>query len=105
MSTRLRQAPRWLLLGVALTGLSLLASFPSRLEGQPRGNQGRAICTRNAHHFEREHQKVLASGQIHFGIVTIGEWTTEQTFVVLKRFLETTEDVNLLNQLVALPAP
>jgi predicted nuclease of predicted toxin-antitoxin system len=69
------------------------------------GNEGRAICTRNVPHFRKEHEKYLARGEIHFGIVTVGEWTIEQTFVVLKAFLESTEDIDLLNQLVALVEP
>jgi predicted nuclease of predicted toxin-antitoxin system len=69
------------------------------------GNQGRAICTRNAPDFRKEHEKYLARGEIHFGIVTVGEWTIEQTFVALKTFLESTEDIDLLNQFVALEEP
>ena len=69
------------------------------------GSEGRAICTRNAPHFRKEHEKYLARGEIHFGIVTVGEWTMERTFVALKEFLDRTEDADLLNQFVALAEP
>ena len=69
------------------------------------GNEGWAVCTRNAPHFRMEHEKYLVRGKIHFGILTVGEWTTEQTFVALKVFLESTEDIDLLNQCVALEEP
>jgi hypothetical protein len=51
------------------------------------------------------HEKRLARGEIHFGIVPVGEWATEQTFVVLRAFLESTEDTDVLGQLIALPGP
>jgi predicted nuclease of predicted toxin-antitoxin system len=68
-------------------------------------NEGRAMCTRNDEDFEREHKKYLARGEIHFGIVTVGEWPVEQTFAALEAFLERTEDTDLLNQLVTLDEP
>jgi predicted nuclease of predicted toxin-antitoxin system len=67
--------------------------------------EGRAIVTRNRVHFLREHEKCLARGEIHFGILTVGEWTTEETFRALLAFLETAEDDALLGQMIALPAP
>ena len=69
------------------------------------GNEGRTMCTCDDDDFETEHEKHLARGEIHFGILTVGEWTTEQTFVALKVFLESTEDIDLLNQCVALEEP
>jgi len=66
------------------------------------GSEGRAICTRNAPDFKKEHEKHLARGEMHFGIITVGEWTTERTFAALAMLLENTEDVDLLNQFVAL---
>lgn len=69
------------------------------------GHEGRAICTRNVPDFRREHERYLARGEIHFGIVTVGEWTVEQTFRALRAFLESTEDTEMLNQLIALPEP
>lgn len=66
-------------------------------------SEGRAICTRDDEDFEREHEKCLARGEIHFGILTVGEWTTEETFHVLLVFLETAEDDALLGRIVALP--
>jgi predicted nuclease of predicted toxin-antitoxin system len=69
------------------------------------GKEGRAMCTRDDEDFEREHKKYLARGEIHFGIVTVSEWTIEQTFVALQAFLESTEDIDLLNRLVALEEP
>ena len=68
-------------------------------------NEGRAVCTRNRVHFLREHGKYQVRGEIHFGILTVGEWTTEQTFRTLLSFLETTEDDAILGQLIALPEP
>jgi predicted nuclease of predicted toxin-antitoxin system len=68
-------------------------------------NEGRAICTRDDEDFEREHKKYLARGEIHFGIITVGEWTTEQTFAALAALLENTEDADLLNQFVTLDEP
>jgi predicted nuclease of predicted toxin-antitoxin system len=68
-------------------------------------NEGRAICTRNAQHFEKEHEKYLGRGEVHFGIVIVGEWTTEQIFLALKTFLDRTEDTDLLNQIIALAEP
>jgi predicted nuclease of predicted toxin-antitoxin system len=67
--------------------------------------EGRAICTKNEHDFEREHQRRIAARQDHFGIVTLGDWSTEQLFMALKMFLERTEDVDLLNQFVTLDKP
>jgi predicted nuclease of predicted toxin-antitoxin system len=69
------------------------------------GNEGRAVCTRNVPDFRKEHEKYQARGEIHFGIVTVGEWTIEQTFVALKAFLESTEDVDMLSQMLALEEP
>jgi predicted nuclease of predicted toxin-antitoxin system len=67
--------------------------------------EGRAIRTRDDEDFEREHNRRLARGAIHFGIVAVGDWTVEETFVALKAFLETTEDADLLNKFVTLAAP
>jgi predicted nuclease of predicted toxin-antitoxin system len=69
------------------------------------GNEGRAICTRNAADFRKEHEKWCARGEVHFGIVTVGEWATEQTFVALRAFLESTEDTDVLGRFVVLPEP
>jgi hypothetical protein len=68
-------------------------------------SEGRAICTRNAPDFEKEHEKYLGRGEVHFGIVNVGEWTTEQTFIALKILLGSKEDTDLLNQIVALAQP
>jgi predicted nuclease of predicted toxin-antitoxin system len=68
-------------------------------------NEGRAICTRNRVHFLREHEKCQARGEIHFGILIVGEWTREQTLQALLTFLQTTEDDAILGQLIALPEP
>ena len=59
---------------------------------------GTALCM-------HAHVGFLARGEIHFGIVTVGEWTIEQTFAALEAFLERTEDIDLLNQFVALEEP
>ena len=67
--------------------------------------EGRAICTRDDEDFEREHNSRLARGEIHFGIVTVGDWTVDQTFVALQAFLESVEDTDMLNQFVTLPEP
>jgi predicted nuclease of predicted toxin-antitoxin system len=69
------------------------------------GKEGRAMCTCDDEDFEKEHEKCLVRGQIHFGIVTVGEWTIEQTFVALKALLEGTEDTDLLNRFVTLQGP
>lgn len=69
------------------------------------GQEGRAICTRDDEDFEREHEEYRAREEIHFGIVTLGDWATEQTFIALKAFLESTEDIDLLNQFVTLAEP
>jgi hypothetical protein len=68
-------------------------------------NEGRAICTKNRRHFEREHARWFARGEIHFGIVIVGDWTAEQHFLGLQAFLEGTEDIDLLGQLVVLDEP
>jgi predicted nuclease of predicted toxin-antitoxin system len=68
-------------------------------------NEGRAICTCDDDDFETEHWKYLARGAIHFGIITVGEWTIEQMFVALKAFLEGTEDTDLLNLFITLEGP
>jgi predicted nuclease of predicted toxin-antitoxin system len=68
-------------------------------------HQGRAICSENERHFRRQHQAYLDGGKDHFGIITVEEWPTERLFRALKAFLERTEDIDLLNQLVALREP
>jgi predicted nuclease of predicted toxin-antitoxin system len=67
--------------------------------------EGRAICTNNDDDFEREHEKYLSRGEIHYGVVVVGEWTTEQIFVALHALLERTEDAELLNQFIKLEKP
>ena len=67
--------------------------------------EGRAICTQNIRHFEREHERYQAAGRLHFGIITVEEWTTERIFRALAAFLARTEDSDLLNQLVPLEEP
>jgi hypothetical protein len=37
--------------------------------------------------------------------VIVGEWPTERTFVALRAFLDSTEDTDLLNQIIALAEP
>jgi predicted nuclease of predicted toxin-antitoxin system len=68
-------------------------------------SEGRAICTENDEDFEREHQRILAAGKDHYGIITVDEWPTEKLFRALKAFLERTEDIDLLNQIVVLDEP
>jgi predicted nuclease of predicted toxin-antitoxin system len=68
-------------------------------------HEGRAMCTCDDDDFETEHGKYLARGELHFGIITVGEWTVEQMFVALKAFLESTEDTELLNLFVTLDEP
>jgi predicted nuclease of predicted toxin-antitoxin system len=67
--------------------------------------EGRAVCTQNVRHFEREHERYQASGRLHFGIITVPEWATEQIFRALEAFLQRTEDSDLLNQFVPLEEP
>jgi predicted nuclease of predicted toxin-antitoxin system len=67
--------------------------------------EGRAICTQNIRHFEREHERYQASARVHFGIVTVEDWTTERIFRALKAFLERTRDIDLLNELLPLEEP
>jgi predicted nuclease of predicted toxin-antitoxin system len=67
--------------------------------------EGRAICTKDHDDFKREHERCLARGDIHFGIVTVGEWDSERHFRVLKVLLETTEDADLLNEFLPLDEP
>jgi predicted nuclease of predicted toxin-antitoxin system len=69
------------------------------------GREGRAICTRNARHFQREHEKHLAAGRGHFGIILVGHWPADQLFRALLEFLESHEDIDLLDQLIALEEP
>lgn len=66
---------------------------------------GRALCTKNEVDFRREHRRRIAAGQDHFGIITIPDWPTALIFRALEAFLARTEDVDLLNALVALPDP
>lgn len=67
--------------------------------------EGRAICTENDEDFEKLHNRYLAAGTDHFGIITVDEWPTERLFHALKAFLERTEDIDLLNQCVGLDDP
>jgi predicted nuclease of predicted toxin-antitoxin system len=69
------------------------------------GNEGRALCTRNARHFRREHERYLAAGKDHFGIIIVKEGPAEQLYRALKAFLERTEDAEMLNRLVAVEEP
>jgi len=69
------------------------------------GNEGRAICTNNEDDFETEHQKYSSRGESHFGIIIVGEWSTDEIFAVLRAFLEKTEDVDPLDQIVELQLP
>jgi predicted nuclease of predicted toxin-antitoxin system len=65
-------------------------------------SEGRTLCTENARDFEKQHELCLAADTDHFGIVTVPEWPTEQLFRELKAFLERTDDIDMLNRLVAL---
>jgi predicted nuclease of predicted toxin-antitoxin system len=68
--------------------------------------EGRAICTQNEEDFRTEHGRRLARGEDHFGIIVVrATWSVEQTFQLLLDFLQHIEDVDLLNQLVALDGP
>lgn len=64
--------------------------------------EGRAICTENESDFRKEHQRYRAEGRDHFGIISVPEWPTERLYRVLHAFLERTEDVDLLNELITL---
>jgi predicted nuclease of predicted toxin-antitoxin system len=66
---------------------------------------GRAFCTQNARHFEREHRRYQNQGKIHFGIILVGQWTAPELFQALKTLLETTPEDDLLNQIITLPDP
>jgi predicted nuclease of predicted toxin-antitoxin system len=67
--------------------------------------EGRAICTENERDFRKEHQRYLAEGRDHFGIIIVDEWPTERLCRVLAAFLERTGDIDLLNQLISLDEP
>lgn len=67
--------------------------------------EGRAICTQDDEDFEKEHLKFVNRGDIHFGIVTVGEWDAGQLFSALLVFLGATEDHMLLNRFISLEEP
>jgi predicted nuclease of predicted toxin-antitoxin system len=67
--------------------------------------EGRTLCTRNARHFKREHERYLAAGRDHYGIITVWEWPAEQLFRALKAFLERTDGADMLNRFVAVEEP
>jgi predicted nuclease of predicted toxin-antitoxin system len=67
--------------------------------------EGRAICTENHRDFRKEHLRYLAEGRDHFGIIVVPEWPTERLYRTLRAFLERTEDIDLLNHLIALDEP
>jgi hypothetical protein len=60
--------------------------------------EGRAVCTKNARHFQREHEQYQERGEIHFGILALGDWRREAVYWALRQLLETHEDVDLLNE-------
>jgi predicted nuclease of predicted toxin-antitoxin system len=62
----------------------------------------RAICTNNAHDFEREHRRYEQRGEDHWGILIVGDWTTDEIYWSLCEFLESHPEEALLNQVVYL---
>ena len=68
---------------------------------------GFAICTANGRHFRREHQRCQERYEKHPGILLVEmEWTQEEMFEALRRYLVSGPDAQLLtNQLVELPRP
>ena len=62
----------------------------------------RAICTKNRAHFEREHRRLQQRSQDHYGILIVGDWTTDEIYWSLRQFLESHPDELLLNQIVYL---
>jgi predicted nuclease of predicted toxin-antitoxin system len=59
-----------------------------------------AICTKNRRHFEREHRRCLERGEQHFGVLIIGDWTTDEICWALRQYLEAEPDRSLSNQVV-----
>jgi hypothetical protein len=47
----------------------------------------RAICTKNGPHFEREHRRCQERGEQHYGVLVVGEWTTDEIFWSLRQYL------------------
>ena len=62
----------------------------------------RAICTNNAHDFEREHRRYGQRGEDHCGILIVGDWTTDEIYWSLRQYLESHPEEVLLNQLIYL---
>jgi predicted nuclease of predicted toxin-antitoxin system len=60
----------------------------------------RAICTKNRRHFEREHRRCVERGEHHYGVLIIGEWTTNEIYWALRQFLEAKPDRSLNDQVV-----
>jgi predicted nuclease of predicted toxin-antitoxin system len=58
----------------------------------------RAICTKNRRHFEREHQRCQDRGERHYGVLIVGEWTTEEIYRTLRYYLEVDPSHAPINQ-------
>src|SRR5207302_7063907 len=65
----------------------------------------RALCTRNEHDLEREHQRCLQRGEEHFGVLIVdGDWTQPEIYWALRQYLEELDPgLTPRNSVVVLP--
>jgi predicted nuclease of predicted toxin-antitoxin system len=62
----------------------------------------RAICTEDLDDFARQHREYQAKGLDHYGILTVGDWTTGDIQTALQRLLEAAVPEALMNRLIPL---
>ena len=62
----------------------------------------RTICTVNGDDFEKEHRRCRLRGEDHYGVLIVGDWTTEEDYWALKQYLDEDPDRTLVNQVVSL---
>jgi predicted nuclease of predicted toxin-antitoxin system len=62
----------------------------------------RTICTNNGPDFVREHDRCLARGDDHPGVLIIGDWTPDEIYWALRSFLEEASERTLTNTVVFL---
>lgn len=62
----------------------------------------RTICTKNGPDFEREHDRCLARGDDHCGVLIVGEWTPDEIYWALRSYLEEDPGRTLTNTVVFL---
>lgn len=61
------------------------------------------LCTKNYQDFETEHAHTLARGDLHCGMLILGDWRTEEVYWSLRQFTEEHDFADMVNQCVWVP--